>query len=142
MTDDNWISERMTPMKITPAQSSLASPMTAGAATVTGYQIYRQTRAGIFVSCFKSDSPAIAVEAFLRQSPAFDGGEIRLWNHRQQRLSATIKWTHVGTSFGFHVRQRVNVFYDRRLAELAREIQMREFLREVMRQEMAMTCTN
>ena len=141
MAGDNWISERMTPMKLTPEQSPLA-PMTAKTTAVAWYQIFRQTRAGIFVPCFQSDCPAIAVEAFLRQSPAFDGGEVRLWNHRQQRLSATIQWTQVGTSFGFHVRQRVNVFYDRHLAELARKIQMSEFLREVIRQEMAMTHAN
>ena len=142
MTGDNWLSERMTPMKLTPAQRSLTSSMATGSTAATGYQIYRQTRAGIFVPCFQSDSPAIAVEAFLRQSPAFDGGEVRLWNHRQQRLSAVVNWTLETTTFGFQVRQRVNVFYDRRLAELAREIQMREFLREVMRQELAMTHSN
>jgi hypothetical protein len=142
MTGDNWISERMTLMKLTPTQSSLTSSMTAVTTAVTGYQIFRQTRAGIFVPCFQSDSPVIAVEAFLRQSPAFDGGEVRLWNRQQQRLSASVKWTIEKTAFGFHVRQRVNVFYDRRLAELARKIQMREFLRELMRQEMAMTCSN
>lgn len=126
-------------MKLTPAQSSLSSPMTARTATATGYQISRQTRAGVFVPCFQSDSPAIAVEAFLRQSPAFDGGEVRLWDTQQQRLSATVKWTFARTANGLRPRQRVNVFYDRRLAELAREIQVREFLREVLRQEMAMT---
>ncbi|MBK8475119.1 MAG: hypothetical protein IPL39_02080 [Opitutaceae bacterium] len=116
--------------------------MTAVTVTATGYQIFQQTRTGVFVPCFQSDSPGIAVEAFLRQSPAFEGGEVRLWNRRQQRLSAAVKWTFDRTVNGFRARQRVNVFYDRRLAELAREIQVREFLREVLRQEMAMTYVN
>lgn len=97
---------------------------------------------GPFVPGSQSDSPVIAVEVIPRHSPAFDGGEVRLWNRQQQRLSASVKWTLEKTAFGFHVRQRVNVFYDRNLAELAREIQMREFLREVMRQELAMTHSN
>ncbi|MBK8478194.1 MAG: hypothetical protein IPL39_18390 [Opitutaceae bacterium] len=53
-----------------------------------------------------------------------------------------MKWTFDRTANGLRARQRVNVFYDRRLAELAREVQVREFLREVLRKEMAMTHAN
>jgi hypothetical protein len=142
MTSDIWISERMTPMKTTLAQSPLPAPMTAGAAATRWYQIYRQTRDGIYAPGLQTDLAATAVEIFLRQSPVFDGGDIRLWDHQQQRTCASVKWTLEKTAFGFLVHRRTNVFYDRHLAEIAREIQVREFVREVSRHELAMMHSN
>ena len=55
---------------------------------VARFQIYQQTREGIYAAAFKTDSAVEAVGAFLRQSPAFEGGEVRLWDNREQHLSA------------------------------------------------------
>ena len=115
-------------MKLTLDQTSPAPSMTVGTTPATLYQIFRQTRAGVFGPCFQSDSPVISVEAYLRQSPAFAGGEIRLQNHRGQRTCAAVKWTYAKPPFGFHGLQREDVFYDRRFAELTREVQVQEYL--------------
>ena len=52
------------------------------------FQVYRQTRVGIYTLCFQTDSDAEAVEAFMRQAPAFEGGEIRLLDRNEQRMIA------------------------------------------------------
>ena len=65
------------------------------------FQIYRQTHTGAYTSQFKTDSADEAVEAFLNRSPAFEGGELRIWNHREQRVSASVEWNTEKTDFGF-----------------------------------------
>ncbi len=96
----------------------------------SGFQIYRQTHTGTYTVSFKTDSAVEAVEAFLNQSPAFEGGELRIWNHREQRVSASVEWNMEKTDFGFPVFNRTNVFHDRLLGVIALRIQMREEIRE------------
>ena len=90
------------------------------------YQVFRQMRAGYFAGGFQSQSPADAVQAFLATAPAFDGGTIRLWDHREERLLASVNWRVEKTGFGFVVRTRANVFHDTTLARIAEQITERE----------------
>jgi hypothetical protein len=115
-------------MKPSTDKSLPASPIAARTTPATLYQIFRQTRAGAFVPSFQSDSPVISVESFLRQSPAFDCCEVSRWDQRYRRVIAAVRSTHTKTAFGFHVLQREDVFYDRRFAELTREVHVQEFL--------------
>lgn len=94
------------------------------------YQIYRQGRAGNFMAELKTDSPTEAVEMFAIMSPAFDGGEIRIWDHHEQRICASVEWHPESTPFGFAVRTRRNIFQNPMLAVLARQISERETMRE------------
>lgn len=94
------------------------------------YQIYRQGRAGNFMAELKTDSPMEAVEMFAIMSPAFDGGEIRIWDHHEQRVCASVEWHPENTPFGFAVRTRRNVFQNPMLAVLARQVSERETMRE------------
>ena len=99
------------------------------------YQIYRQARAGNYMAEFKTDSAIEAVELFAVMSPAYDGGPIRIWDQREQRVSASVLWATEKTDFGFHVQSRTNVFHDASLALIARQLQEREALRESVRQD-------
>lgn len=97
---------------------------------VPRFQIFRQSRAGNFMAELKTDSPTEAVEMFAIMSPAFDGGEIRIWDNREQRVCAAVEWKRESTAFGFSVRHRNNVFYNPMLAVLARQQAERETFRE------------
>jgi len=70
-------------MKNTTPSEPFAPPASAEATTLPRVQIYRQTRTGAYTAEFKTASAAEAVEAFLDHSPAFEGGELRIWNHRE-----------------------------------------------------------
>ena len=94
------------------------------------YQIYRQARAGNFMAEFKTDSPVEAVEMFGLMAPAFDGGAIRLWDHCGQHVSASVDWRPEKTDFGFIVYHRTNLYHDRLLGVLARQIEEREAIRQ------------
>ncbi len=98
------------------------------------FQIYRQTRTGAYTAEFKTDSAADAVGAFLNQSPAFEGGELRIWNHHEHRVSASVEWSTEKTDLGFLVFNRTNVLHDRLLGVIARQMQMREEIREEIQQ--------
>lgn len=120
--------EKTNPMKNT-SNPKHTVPAT-GAETESRYQIYQQTRTGTYNVTFKTDLAAEVVEAFLSQSPAFEGGELRIWNQREQRVSAAVQWSMEKTEFGFPVFNRTNVFHDRLLDLLARQMQVREEIRE------------
>ena len=96
---------------------------TANAAAVARYQIYQQTRASIYMPGFKTDSDVEAVEAFMLQAPAFDGGEIRLLDRNEERMIAFAKWRMEKTEIGLPVSYRENVFHDWHLALIAFEVQ-------------------
>jgi glycogen synthase len=102
-----------TPLASTPAKTN----------TVGRFQVYRQTRAGIYALGFQTDSDAEAVEAFMRQAPAFEGGEIRLLDRNEQRMIAFVKWTLETTEIGLPGFHRENVFHDWHLALIACEVQ-------------------
>lgn len=126
-------------MKTTPHSNQIASPTSAERATVSRYQLYRQTHKGTYTVEFKTDSAADAVEAFLKQSPAFEGGELRLWDHRAERVSAAVEWRTEKTDFGFPVCNRANVFHDRLLGLIARQLQVREEIREEIQHSVRMS---
>lgn len=110
-------------------------PRTALASTparisaVGRFQVYRQTRAGIYNLSFSTDSDAEAVEAFLLQAPAFEGGEIRLLDQIEQHMIAFVKWRIDTTEIGLPVFHRENVFHDWNLALLACQLQKQAQMR-------------
>lgn len=102
-------------------------------ASVARYQIHRQNRTGLFLPGFRTDSAPEVVEAFLNQAPAFDGGEVRLFDHREQRMVAAVEWRTEKTDFGFPVYHRVNRFHDATVEQLAADVLARESLRASVR---------
>lgn len=126
-------------MKNMTSSELFAPPVNPEAAALPRFQIYRQTRAGTYMFEFKTDSAVEAVEAFLNQSPAFEGGELRIWNRREQTVSASVEWNLEKTDFGFPVFNRTNVFHDRLLGVIARQIQMREEIREEIQNSVRMS---
>ena len=131
--------ERINPMKNTHSSKSIVPAPIAGAEIESRYQIYRQTRTGTYTVAFKTDSAAEAVEAFLNQAPAFEGGELRIWNQPEQRVSASVEWNMEKTDFGFPVFNRTNVFHDRLLGLVARQVQVREEIREEIQHSVRMS---
>jgi hypothetical protein len=103
------------------------------------FQIYRQTRAGNYRVEFSTDSPVKAVETFLAESPAFDGGDMHIYNNHQKLVSASVKWAISRTEFGFPVMQRADAFYDDDLAKIARQICEREAMMESVHQSIRMS---
>jgi hypothetical protein len=128
-------------MKNTSLEGHLVvGPQTNGTRSLR-YQIYRQARAGNYRAEFTTDSAAEAVESFVSTSPAFDGGAIRIWDHREHRVRASVLWVTEKTDFGFHVQSRTNLFHDGPLAVIARQIQEREALRESVRRDARVSLT-
>jgi len=104
------------------------------------YQVYRQARNGLHHSHGDSiDSPADAVAHFLHATPAFEGGGLHLWDHREQRAVASADWQMETTRMGFPVRQRSNVFHDLSLAVMAEQIAEREKLEQTITNHIRMT---
>ena len=124
-------------MKTIPNPRIASSDPQASAAA--RYQLYTQTRSGVFMPGFKTDAAGEAVEAFLKQAPMIAGGEIRLWNHRSHEMAASVEWRKETTDFGFSVLQRSNRFHDRWLGVVARQIQEREAIRAEVRHEAGLT---
>jgi glycogen synthase len=93
------------------------------------FQVFQQTRAGIYTLSFKTDSDAEAVETFMLQAPAFEGGEIRLLDRDGQRMIAFVKWTMEATEIGLPVFHRENVFHDWHLALIACGVQRQSQMR-------------
>lgn len=101
------------------------------------YQIYRQSRNGCHHPHGDGiDSPQDAVALFLAVSPVFEGGGLRLWDHREQRAVAAAEWSGETTRMGFFVRRRSNVFHDEPLAVIARDIAQREALVQAIASEL------
>ena len=111
----------------------------AHASAAARYQIYQQSRSGVFTSRFKSDSAGEVVEAFLKQAPAYEGGELRIWNHHAVEQSASVEWRIERTDFGFPVHHRTNVFYDPMLGLIARRLNEREAIRSEVHQSLRMS---
>jgi hypothetical protein len=103
------------------------------------FQIYRQTRAGYYTAVFSSDSAVEAVETFIKESPEFDGGEMHIWNNRQKRVCASVKWAISSTEFGFPVQHRADAFYDDHLALIAQKVEEREAIRESVQEYIRIT---
>lgn len=113
-------------------------PNEPSAPTPHRYQIYRQEKNGVHYSYGLSiESAEEAVEIFLETKPLFDGGGIRLWDHREQRAVAAVEWITETTHFGFNVRARANAFYDDHLAVVAARVIEREAFFETLAQRMS-----
>lgn len=117
--------------------SSITGP--DAAASVARYQIYRQNRAGLFLPGYRTDSAPEAVEAFLNQAPAFEGSGVRLLDHHDQRMVASVEWRTEKTDFGFPVHHRANRFHDTMIEQLAGEVQARAAMRMELRHEATLT---
>lgn len=124
-------------MKTNHTTSSITDP--DAVATVARYQIYRQNRAGLFLPGYRTDSAPEAVEAFLNQAPAFEGGGVRLLDHHDQRMVASVEWRTEKTDFGFPVHHRANRFHDAMIEQLAGEVQARATMRMELRHEATLT---
>ena len=103
------------------------------------YEGYRQNRAGNFVRTFESSRPLDAMLAFMDTTPAFEGGEVRIWDRQQERLLAAAEWTVERTGMGFYVRARKNVFHDDEAAALARLVAQREALVQAIAHELRLS---
>jgi len=86
----------------------------------SGFQIYRQERSGSYVAGFQTNSATVAVKAFLAEHPAFEGGDMHLWSHGEQRICASVKWAISETTLSLPVWHRADLFYDGLLAMIAR----------------------
>lgn len=108
---------------------TIETPISSEARTVAPhrYQIFRQAKNGCHFNFGSSiASPEEAVEIFLDTAPAFEGGDLRLWDHREQRTVASAEWLVEITRFGFPVRTRANVFHDDAIAQIAQRVIERE----------------
>jgi hypothetical protein len=114
-------------------------PIAADSLKASRFQIYRQTRAGNYVPGGHSDSASEAIETFLATTPIFEGGDLRIWDRREQKLVASVAWGREETDFGFVVRHRTNLFHDRLFGLVARQIQNREAIRHEMQRSAGMT---
>jgi hypothetical protein len=112
---------------------------TAAASEQPRYEVYRQNRAGNFVRTFESPRPLDAMVAFMDTSPAFEGGEVRIWDRHQERLLAVAEWTVERTGMGFYVRTRKNVFLDDDAAALGRLVAQREALVQAIAHELRLS---
>jgi len=116
-----------------------APPAKPETARLPRFQIYRQTRAGAYTAECKTDSAAESVEAFLNHSPAFEGGDLRIWNHYEQRVGLSVEWSAEETVFGSPVFNRTNVFHDRPLDVLVRQMEVREGIPEKIQHSVRMS---
>ena len=122
-------------MKDTIIERNGAGAAPAFLAHTERFQIFRQARAGNFMPEFRTNSATEAVEMFSIMAPAFDGGEIRMWDQREQRTCASVHWETEKVDFGFLVHHRTNVFHDPLLGLIARRLGEREAIRETIRHE-------
>lgn len=117
-------------------------PIEASAAVTTEqprYEVYRQNRAGNFALTFETSRPLDAMLAFMDTAPAFEGGDVRIWDRHEERLIATAEWTVERTGMGFYVRTRKNVFHDNDAAALARLVAQREALVQAIAHELRLS---
>jgi hypothetical protein len=106
------------PMK----KHKLRTPQMLAAAIAVGlkrFQIYRENINGTRILVQVINSETEAVEAFMRQAPVFEGGDIQLLDQHEQRMIAFAKWKMMTTEIGLPILHRVNVFHDWHLALLA-----------------------
>ena len=126
-------------MKETIIERSSAGAAPAFLAHTERFQIFRQARAGNFMPEFRTNYAPKAVEMFSIMAPAFDGGEIRMWDQREQRTCASVHWDTEKMEFGFLVHHRTNVFHDPLLGLIARRLHEREEIRSEVHHGLRMT---
>lgn len=93
------------------------------------FQIYRENINGTYILRHVVNSEAWAVEAFMKQAPSFEGGDIHLLDQHEQRIVAVVKWKSTTTEIGLRVLHRVNVFHDWHLAMIACDLPEQETIR-------------
>jgi hypothetical protein len=103
------------------------------------FRIYRQGQAGNHHPEISTNSAEEAVEVFLAESPAFEGGDLHIWNTREQRPSASVQWVSEKTDLMFPVRRRLNVFHDPVMAVIARQLLEQQAMREAIQQQVHLT---
>ena len=116
------------PMK----KHKLRTPQMLAAAIAVGlkrFQIYRENINGTRILVHVINSETEAVEAFMKQAPSFEGGDIHLLDQHEQRIVAVVKWKMATTEIGLRVLHRVNVFHDWRLAMIACDLPEQETIR-------------
>jgi len=115
---------KSTPMNL--ELSSEAVPTPAPRVRSAGrFQVVVEYAAGVCISAAIAESPEEAVEAFMVQTPGCDEGEIALFDRREQRVVASVKWKMSGTEIGLRVPHRQNVFHDWHLGLIALEVRNR-----------------
>lgn len=103
------------------------APVESPALAPHRYQVFRQAKTGVHYNHGSSIASATeAVEVFLDTRPLFEGGGIRLWDHREARAVASAEWFVETTNFGFPVRARANAFFDDEIARIAHQVVERE----------------
>ncbi|MEO6982277.1 MAG: hypothetical protein ABI072_04090 [Edaphobacter sp.] len=100
--------------------------------TVDRYQVYRESRGGNFVPGFSTDSDIEAIEAFVLQSTAYEGGDIHVLDQNEQRMIAFVKWKVARTEIGLPVLRRVNLFHDWHFALIACDLLMQKKSRDAV----------
>jgi hypothetical protein len=113
-------------LQSTPALTS------ATRSAVGRFQIYRESRGGNFVPGFSTDLDVEAIEAFMFQAPAYDGGAIRVLDQSEQRMIAFVKWKVARTEIGLPVLQRANVFHDWHFAMIACDFLKQKKIRDAV----------
>lgn len=122
-------------MKTTEALGPTESPASAP----HRYQVFRQAKNGVHYNHGSSIASADeAVGVFLETPPLFEGGGIRLWDHREGRAVAATEWFVETTGFGFPVRARANAFFDDGIARIAHQIVEREAFFESVTQRIGL----
>ena len=122
----------MEPVKTSPMNLELISetaPMPAsGVRNAERFQVIVEYAEGVCISAAIAESPEEAVEAFMVQTPGCDEGKIALFDRREQRVVASVKWKMSGTEIGLRVPHRQNVFHDWHLGLIALEVRNRRLL--------------
>lgn len=112
-------------------QSALAFTPTKLSA-VGRFQIQRESRGGNFIPGVSTDSETEVIEAFMLQAPVYDGGAIRVLDHFEQHIVASVKWTIARTEIGLPVLERANVFHDWHFAMIACDLLMQKKICDVV----------
>ena len=104
-------------------------PLAAIAVGLKRFQVYRENINGRRIMVHFLSSESEAIEAFMKQAPSFEGGDIHLLDSHEQRIVAVVKWKMATTEIGLRVLHRVNVFRDWRLAMIACALPEQETIR-------------
>jgi hypothetical protein len=92
------------------------------------FEIHQECYSGFYVTTFRAQSVQAALDAFLEQRPAFEGGDVRVLDRYDNRILASVEWHMGNTDFGFAVYLRVNRFSDWIIEQLAHEVLARQKL--------------
>ena len=115
---------KSTPMNLELSSEAVPTPA-PGVCRAGRFQVIVEYAEGVCISAAIAESPEEAVEAFMVQTPGCDEGEIALFDRREQRVVASVKWKMSGTEIGLRVPHRQNVFHDWHLGLIALEVRNR-----------------